>query len=58
MGTLTIEKGPDEGIATASIEGTSLTVTPVAAGNTNLTLKESNGGKTAADTNKCISRQV
>ena len=47
MGTLTIENGPDTTKATASISGTSLTVTPVAAGTTSLTLKETNGNKTA-----------
>ena len=47
MGTLTIENGPDTTKATASISGTSLTVTPVAAGTTSLTLKEANGNKTA-----------
>ena len=47
MGTLTIENGPDTSKATASINGTSLTISPVAAGSTSLTLKESNGNKTA-----------
>ena len=47
MGTLTIENGPDTTKATASISGTSLTVTPAAAGTTSLTLKEANGNKTA-----------
>ena len=47
MGTLSIENGPEEGIAKAQINGTSLTVTPVKAGNTKLTLKEANGNKTA-----------
>ena len=47
MGTLTITTPPDGTYATADINGTSLTVTPVAAGNTSLVLTESNGGKTA-----------
>ena len=47
MGTLTIEDGPDETYATASIDGTTLTVTPVKAGNTSLVLTESNGNQEA-----------
>ena len=47
MGTLTIENGPDTTKATASISGTTLKITPKAAGTTSLTLKESNGNKTA-----------
>ncbi len=48
MGTLTITKQPNTSYATASIEGTTLTVTPTqTAGNTSLVLTEANGGKTA-----------
>ena len=47
MGTLTIENGPDTAKATVTLDKTSLIVTPVAAGTTSLTLKESNGNKTA-----------
>ena len=48
MGTLTIEEGPDSTYATASIEGTTLTVVPTqTAGNTSLLLKEANGNQTA-----------
>ena len=48
MGTLTIEDGPDSTYATASIDGTTLTVTPTqTAGNTSLILKEANGNQTA-----------
>ena len=48
MGTLTIEDGPDSTYATASIDGTTLTVIPTqTAGTTSLTLKEANGNQTA-----------
>ena len=50
MGNLEISTPPTSSIATASINGKTLTVTPVAAGNTNLTLKESNGNATATIT--------
>ena len=49
MGALEITTPPEEGIATAQISGTSLTVTPVKAGNTELTLKEANGNQTATN---------
>ena len=48
MGTLTIEDDPDSTYATASIDGTTLTVTPTQTpGNTSLILKEANGNQTA-----------
>ena len=47
MGTLSIATGPNSTYATASLSGTSLTITPKAAGTTSLQLKEANGNKTA-----------
>ena len=48
MGALTIKTQPDKKYATASISGTSLTITPTdTAGTTSLVLQESNGKKTA-----------
>ena len=47
MGSLSIESGPNTGIATVDLNGTELTVTPVKAGNTSVTIKESNGNAKA-----------
>ena len=59
MGTLTIESGPDGAYASASIEGTTLTITPTqTAGNTELTLKEANGGKTGKITINVLATSI
>ena len=47
MGALSIATGPNTTYATADLSGTSLTITPKAAGTTSLQLKEANGNKTA-----------
>ncbi len=46
-GSLSIVANTNSSVATASIKGTTLTITPIAAGTTAITVKEANGNKTA-----------
>ena len=41
-----VETEPDKGVATASISGNTLTITPVGKGNASVVVKETNGNKT------------
>ena len=58
MGTLTIESAPNGEIATASLEGNILKITPKAVGNTNITIKEANGGQTTTISIKVIESDI
>ncbi|MBQ9853903.1 MAG: hypothetical protein IJO57_02590 [Bacilli bacterium] len=52
MGTLSISSACNTSIATCTLSGTSLTITPKAAGTTSVTVKEANGNKTATQSIK------
>ena len=46
VGTLSVSGKPTGSVATASLQGSTLTITPVGAGSTNVVVKEGNGNKT------------